>query len=344
MFGIFDKNKKNYISQRSDISYQFKTLQRYMVLDLSRINTYYRNTKRFVNSKDFIYRLMKFYGLDVETDFISYITSIDRNLKLTHRHFKIASYYNHGEFNNDNIYYMEYTKEYDVFDDVSTLLDIPPIEMLSSDTNSLFYQHPLKVMETFSIRGIDIRLLLIQYYHWYRLRSQQESDNTYKRFIDNIVYPNQLKSIADTAIINRFIFPSDDIIDFNQHPFHVNDLTSKLDTLIKKYNKNHSKGAIPAVDMLREIPTIDSTALQHLQIKYPPMNSYNSVGYFFIYARIMEGVYNKLNGKSKRLFKSRMRSENIMFMKMRSLDIRRIDFGELTEEKDRLFDFFINIL
>jgi len=341
MLDLFRKDKRYFRSLRiTPPPSSIYMLEKY-ALDVSQTLEYYNARESWVNNKHMISRMMHSMSLDVDTDLVSYVMSVDRQIGWVTRHFQIASTTSLGKFVGKDFYLHQ-----ELYDDYFSLDDwekLTPIKPMMSDYTGLHLDHPLHMDYKYSINYIDIKALAIQYYHWIRRQSAEDRIGDIEVFVAQYPLSNMIPLYANLSLIS-LSFKDDKKVYKNTHSIFVYDRTKSLKDIFKKFRKRAKNTPIHFSDYLASIPLLDySDGLEYVKINTPIFNSYNFLPYFFLYGWYLRSI-QRVVGKS--IFANNhneLSDLNTLLRYFRSTRSSTLDFGELNTMKNDIYDFLLRI-
>ena len=269
MFDIFletTDNIKYPIKYYSKMDY----IKRRYLFEIDRIAKYYEERDRATNNNHPISRLVTLIAEDPYKDPMDYFAKIDSGKDFVARQFKFISNISFGELQ-DNIFYKRNSKE--LINSVDSVIDpydfknnwkkyVPLKVVYSEDTDIDFYNfNGEKEKPNIQITAyeLDINKLMLMYKYWSLERLANGRSTNQNVFTYQIVLPRMMYSMLDLAIWNRFmgIFYEKDITNNPyRHPFHVLDLTSGLDNILRTISKDLKGDGIPYRQLVDNVPTI----------------------------------------------------------------------------------------
>jgi len=218
------------------------------------IKSYYSNCKRYVRRPNMLVSLLESLEIDITKSPTDVYDSLNIDSIYTASNFKIINgVRTEQEFNSDTIIYN--TKELFIFvNDRFDFLDKnivnqPAIKCIESNSSDIFLTHPQMYKNgvydsDLYIYTINVDMLAMQYYYWYKEQLELGLDTDQARFVYEIVLTNTTESIFNTNIVNRVISLSDGLYVnkfYNSNPFFIKDLGKKIDKLYLTYLKNLKK-------------------------------------------------------------------------------------------------------
>jgi len=280
------------------------------------VRNYYTDKDLFVRKPNILVTLINSLNIDFTkdpTDVFIHLTETAyyraNSLKLVTSNNKNSFSFNNTVIRNMDEYFIYTEDTFDYTDDIN-YFNLTPIKCIHNTLDHVFLTHPQKFNDTlkgfdYSIYSIDVIMLGMQYYHWYKYRMFMSESTDAAKFIYGIPLVNSINSIFDINLSNRFIrkMNDEDVSDYTNHNvFNLRDDSKRIDKLLDFYVKQMSKdNRIYYSEALYGIPLmITNNALDIInipQIRYNTNNKWMAwllrIDYFIFLLTFIDSKLNR---------------------------------------------------
>lgn len=249
---------------------EFDFIKRQYTHEINKLLDYYRNRDRSVPGGNLFYKIIHNLDVNIYDNIGDYFKYIDRNSEYIAKTYKLVCNSSPGEVL-DNVFYknnsysvINYVRtDYNLYEIEKNWINYCPLRITYSNITDLdfylFDKTKRPSINTVMVAELDINLMMLMYYHWCKVRLNQDRSTNPGTFVYKVLYPNTMKTHIDIAIWNRLIwrFYKYDIPRFElDHPFHVIDFTRYIDNVLDKIIKDTDKGNYDIEQLIKMVPTV----------------------------------------------------------------------------------------
>jgi len=326
MINIFNNGYKA-LKYTVTIDRNWDVLKTWYQLDMQRVLSYYRNKIAYVKNTNLFSRLIKNIDLDTSLDIFRYLERLESNYKYNSKTFGVVSDVNHGEVLDDEYFgkvvLINVDSGVDLFSLENSWKDVVPIRVIRHDYFGLEMAHPQDLENEdmgLVVIELDIKLLLVQYYHWANNRYSNEESIDSNIFVFQYPLTNSIPSILDLSILNRFY--NLDIVEDNytrKHPFYTRNLFYKTDKLLGKLYGRLKDTRMYYEEYLASIPLITSkNVYECLKLHTGRINANNTWVWYMARSLYTLEMIRTLGDKGIRLNKGIITEIRILYYKLNS--------------------------
>jgi hypothetical protein len=301
-------------------------------LDISKIKSWYRSSAKFVHNTDDVLRLIKLFNLDTSKDIFTVMGELNVIYKLKARQHDIVSEINYGAVKKETELWISTDFEYDYLNMENAWEEMIPIRPIRTDLSTLNLDHPLNANMSVCVYEIDIRALLVMWYHFKRTFPDKNLGN----FVYNYVYVNMIPIFFDLAFFNLMSGATEVLIP-DSHPFYITNHSPRGNRLIKTIKRNISKRPMWYPELLQNIPCISAPTMY--DVVFTTQRIYtrqNELATFIARSEILINIMRLGNTRSDRMNKQTFKDIYIKLTRMESRNI-------LSSADYEIFNIFADI-
>lgn len=268
---------------------QWGYVEKNILENIDRVVSYLRFTETQVSNSNILVRFLLTITDNLRQDDDSYYRSIFNVLKNKANILGIGVGNNYPKVMRDNLYnnsYEIYIGKVDPYVWINnkvhekknpmSWLDLIAMEPIYHSYNVLDYEireYKRDMNRSYSIYGIDLITLAMQYKKWHNLRVKAGRDTRPHIFVSQVVIPNMLKKDINLVIINRVMSRLDGLKNLRPTRKYVSLVLKDVEPIVNKILDECidviDKRALYYDRVLKTIPCVgDTNMLDVLQVKY----------------------------------------------------------------------------
>lgn len=274
---------------------------------------HYHDNVKSVDSSHFLVKMLDTLNVSLSREAQNYVDVVSDQVPRIASAFQFSSPTSQGKVHNPGYLYGKHCNEIYVlteeYFDLSLAhehwRELTPIRVLRHDYSDLAMPILTKPYpnskDSIAVIAINLPMLAFQYKRWFEeersLRQEGEnstdvvmadSARTKGMFVAMYPIPNMVYSHYDIAVFNRLkaILFEEEVEDVkNPHPFHVTDISRKLDRILDKQSQVLKQRRLPFQDILLSVAMVNSATL-HETMALPEMPITRQVKWPLIMARL----------------------------------------------------------
>ncbi len=332
------------------LNQQWRVIKDNFLVDLDKVQTYYRHSSRRVKSNNQLTRIIKHLNIKTSLSIYTFLEVVDATYKFSIKTQGVSSSIHQGKLieglikNNDTSVVIDANFEINLFNIKKIWKTQIPLRPIRTDSQDINLAHPTDMLleSSLTVYELDTRLMMVMYKYWVEDQIKNDGSTDPSSFVYNYVITNSIPIFLDLSIINRFLSPSIEKIPFIKvHPFVIRDQTTALNNTLRYMQKKLKKRNTYYEELLANIPTVyskDSFSL--IQDKESFINRQNIWSHFIARGDLLIKLIYFLGPKGVDKNHKHFLDLYLYMLKLHSSKMMSfIDFKDFTDDVSLTYDF-----